>query len=93
MDDSTGLMRLQVPDRPVVDQTGLGGRWVFVLKWTPDESQLSGTRVKVPPTSEAADAPPPLYTPIQEQVGLKLELTKTGVCVLVVDNLEKPSPH
>ena len=87
------LMQSSVLDRPVVDQTGLQGRWDFNLKWTPDESQFAGMGIKVPPPSDAADAPPPLFTAIQEQIGLKLESGKAPVPVLVVDSLEKPSPN
>ena len=37
-----------VLDRPVVDQTGLKGRWDFLLKWTPDESQFTAIGAKIP---------------------------------------------
>jgi uncharacterized protein (TIGR03435 family) len=87
------LMQSAVLDRPVVDQTGLEGKWDFNLKWTPDESQFAGMGIKVPPPSDAADAPPPLFTAIQEQIGLKLESGKAPVPVLVLDHLEKPSPN
>ena len=49
--------------------------------------------MKVPPPSNAADAPPPLFTAIQEQIGLKLEVMKTPVKVMVIDHVEKPSPN
>ncbi len=93
MDDFTQLMQSVVLDRPVVDQTGVKGRWNFVLKWTPDESQFGGMGVKVPPPSNAADAPPPLFTAIQEQIGLKLEARKAPVEVMVLDHVEEPSPN
>jgi uncharacterized protein (TIGR03435 family) len=93
MGDFTGLMQSAVLDRPVVDQTGLQGRWNFLLKWTPDESQFSGMGVKVPPPTDAPDAPPPLFTAIQEQIGLKLESGKAPVPVLVLDHVEKPSEN
>jgi uncharacterized protein (TIGR03435 family) len=31
-----------VLDKPVVDYTGLTGRWDFRVQWTPDESQFRG---------------------------------------------------
>jgi len=97
MNDFTQLMQSAVLDRPVVDQTGLEGRWDFLLKWTPDESQFGGMGIKVPPPgdagSDAADAPPPLFTAIQEQIGLKLDAGKAPVKVLVLDRIEKPSEN
>lgn len=93
MTDFARLMQTAVFDRPVVDQTGLQGKWDFTLKWTPDESQFSGMGMKVPPPSDAADAPPPLFTAIQEQIGLKLEAGKAPVPVLVLDHVEQPSPN
>jgi uncharacterized protein (TIGR03435 family) len=93
MEDFCHLMQSAVLDRPVVDQTALTGRYNFLLKWTPDESQFGGLGVKVPPPSDAADAPPPLYTAIVEQIGLKLEAGKAPVRVLVVDHVDHPSAN
>ena len=93
MDDVCHLFQSAVLDRPVVDQTGITGKWNFLLKWTADESQFSGMGVKVPPPSDAADAPPPLFTAIQEQIGLKLDAGKAQVPVLVIDKVEKPSAN
>ena len=92
MADFAGLMQINL-DRPVVDQTGLKGRFDFVLKWTPDESQVGGRGIQVPPPADNADAPPDLFTAIQEQLGLKLESTKAPVDVIVIDHVEKPSPN
>jgi len=70
-------------DRPMVDQTGLAGRYDFQLKWTFDES-------KAPPDGSA---PPGLFTAIQEQLGLKLEPVKAQTDVLSVDKVEHPSAN
>ena len=93
MQDFAGLMQTAVLDRPVVDQTELQGKWNFLLKWTPDESQFGGMGIKVSPPTDAMDAPPPLFTAIQEQIGLKLEAGKAQVPVLVIDKAEQPSAH
>jgi uncharacterized protein (TIGR03435 family) len=91
--DFAGVMQTAVLDRPVVDQTGLTGRFDFMLTWTPDQSQFGGMGVKVPPPTDDAAAPPDLFTAIQQQMGLKLESTKAPVDVLVIDRVEKPSEN
>jgi uncharacterized protein (TIGR03435 family) len=88
-----GILQAAVLDRPVVDQTGLQGKYDFPVKWTPDESQFASFGQKIPPPSDNADAPPGLFTAIQEQLGLKLESTKAPVEVLVIDHVEKPSEN
>jgi|SRR5580658_898454 uncharacterized protein (TIGR03435 family) len=94
MEDFCHLMQSAVLDRPVVDETELQGRYNFLLKWTPDESQFGGMGIKVPPPSDAADAPPPLYTAITEQIGLRLEaMSKAPVKVLVIDHVDHPSDN
>jgi uncharacterized protein (TIGR03435 family) len=93
MGDFTGLMQSAVLDRPVVDQTELTGRYDFTLVWTPDDSQFSGMGAKIPPPTDSANAPPNLYTAIQEQIGLKLDATKAPADVMVVDHVEKPSEN
>jgi uncharacterized protein (TIGR03435 family) len=91
-------MQAAVMDRPVVDQTGLTDRYDFTLKWTPDQSQFGqfrGANVKMPTANATNDpnAPPGLYTAIQEQLGLKLEATKAPDDVIVLDHVEKPSAN
>jgi uncharacterized protein (TIGR03435 family) len=93
MGDFAGVMQTAVLDRPVVDKTGLQGRFDFTLRWTPDETQFAGLGVRVPPPSNDPDAPPGLFTAFQEQLGLKLESTKAPVDVLVVDRVERPSEN
>jgi uncharacterized protein (TIGR03435 family) len=76
LNDSVGL--------PVVDQTGLGSaRYNFVLKWTLDasQSQPGGMAAGAPP-ADNADAPPDIFTAMQQQLGLKLESTKALVDVM-----------
>jgi uncharacterized protein (TIGR03435 family) len=91
--DFAGLMQSAVLDRPVVDQTGLAGRWDFTLLWTPDEFQFGGLGVKVPPPTNDAAAPPDLFTAMQEKLGLKLEATKAPAEVLVIERVAKPSEN
>jgi len=83
---------LQGPvERPVVDHTGLAGRFDFALVWTPPEMQNAN-----PPAvsnelgGERPDPPPDLFTAIQQQLGLKLEAVKESMDVLVIDKAEKP---
>jgi uncharacterized protein (TIGR03435 family) len=86
-------MQTTALDRPVVDQTGLTGKYDFTLDWTPDESQFGGRGGQAPPPADNAEVPPDLYTAIQQQLGLKLESTKAPVDVLVIDRVEKPSEN
>lgn len=94
MADFASLLQATVLDRPVVDQTGLSGRFDFTLKWTPDEFQFNSLGGQIPrPSADAPDAPPILSTAIQQQLGLKLDGTKAPVEVLVIDRVEKPSAN
>jgi len=89
-------MQSGVMDRPVVDQTGLTARYDFNLKWTPDESQFAQFRtvgsVAAPPSNDP-NAPPSLYTAIQEQAGLKMSPGKAPDDVIVIDHAEKPTAN
>lgn len=65
--------------RPVLDRTGLDGKYDYVLEWAPD--------------SEAASSGPTIFTALQEQLGLRLESVKAPVDTLVIDRIERPSPN
>lgn len=89
MHDLASLMQRAIFDRPVVDKTGLSGRYDFDLEWAPDETQFGGELAAAP-----ADAPsPPLFTAMQQQLGLKLEATRGLADALVVDTVERPSAN
>ena len=92
MADFAGYFQTLVLDRPVVDQTGLTGRYDFTLRWTPDDSQFRATGVRVPPPPDNATLPN-LFTAIQEQLGLRLEGTHAPADVLIVDKVDKPTEN
>src|SRR3984885_7528914 len=87
--------------RPVVDKTGLTGRYDLALPSSillpplpPGASQASGG----PPPS---DAPPPLptgegesiFTALPEALGLRLSPAKDQVQMLVIDHVERPTEN
>ena len=89
-DDTIGLLARQLAQsqgRVVVNNTGLTGRYDLTLRWTPDDAST--------PTKGDSDpnAPPDLFTAIQDQLGLKLESGKGPVPVLVIDHIEPPSAN
>lgn len=76
---------------PVIDKTGLTGRYDFNLEYTPDPSTL-------PPPPGVAAPPPPteatapggnLQSSVEEQLGLKLSKGKGMLDVIVVDRAER----
>jgi uncharacterized protein (TIGR03435 family) len=81
-------------DKPVVDHTGLTGRYDFTLDWTPDETQFLQFGPRPPaPATEDPNAPPVLNTAIQEQLGLKIDAIKAPADAFVIDHVEKPSAN
>ena len=73
--------------RPVVDKTGLEGsyrvRMIFDMNFA-----RRGPDVAAPP-----DAGPSVFSAVQEQLGLKLESSKTMVDMLIIDRLERPTEN
>jgi uncharacterized protein (TIGR03435 family) len=80
-------------DRPILDRTGLTGRYDFKLNWTPDDAQWSSVVPNVPRPSDDANPAPPLYTALQEQLGLKFSAVKALAEVFVINHVEKPSEN
>jgi uncharacterized protein (TIGR03435 family) len=69
-------------DRPIVDQSGIAGKYDFTLKWSFDDSATGD-----------ANAAPGLFTAVQQQLGLKLEAVKAPADVIVIDHVERPSAN
>lgn len=91
MADFASFLQGGVVDRPVVDQTGLTGRYDFGLLWRPDVPlDAAGNN---PPGPSDSDGLSDIYTAIQQQLGLRLQPTKTPTEVIVIDHVEKPSEN
>ncbi len=82
----TWVMQRAVLDRPVLDHTGLSGRYDFDLEFAPDESQFNG---ELPRTADDANKPG-LFTAMEEQLGLKLQPARGEVEAMVIDRAERP---
>jgi uncharacterized protein (TIGR03435 family) len=85
------FLQARIVDRPVVDQTGLTDKFDFTLSWRPDQLPPPGPNAPPPPAD--LESRSDLFTAFQEQLGLKLEATKTPVEVLVIDRVQKPSDN
>jgi uncharacterized protein (TIGR03435 family) len=86
------VLQSVVLDRPVIDQTGITGRFDFTLTWTPDDFQFPGVQ-RSPAIVDPTATAPNLFTAIQEQLGLRLESTRAQAEVLVIDRAEKPTEN
>ena len=93
MPNFVSFLQAMVVDRPVVDQTGLEGKWDFTIKFTPDDSLFNGHPPPLPAKTDTTESSPNFFDALQQQVGLKLEAQKTAVDVIAVDHLEKPSAN
>jgi uncharacterized protein (TIGR03435 family) len=72
----------------VLDKTGIEGSFDVNLEWTPDDPQAVA---RAADGTDANDLPlrPDIFTAMQVQLGLKLEMRKTPLEVLVVDRADK----
>jgi uncharacterized protein (TIGR03435 family) len=93
MGEVASLLQGNVLDKPVIDQTGLMEKYDFMLKFTPVQGQMQGLGGAPPPQPDNADAPPDIFTAMQQQLGLKLESTKAPADVIVIDHIERPSEN
>ena len=77
--------------RPVMDRTGLVGRYDLHLEFTPafvDSPNRDASQVANP----NADAGPNLFTALVEQAGLKLQAERGQAQFIVIDHVERPTP-
>jgi bla regulator protein BlaR1 len=74
---------------PVVDQTGLSGRYDFAIEWSPQPSDPFATILALQPDPEGLT----YLDAMRDQLGLKLESAKGPIQVLVIDHVERPSEN
>jgi uncharacterized protein (TIGR03435 family) len=76
MAEFAGLLQRMVVNRPVIDKTGLSGRYNFDLEWTPGKA--------------TPDSKPDIFTAVQ-QLGLELVPAEALLDTIVVDYVERPT--
>jgi uncharacterized protein (TIGR03435 family) len=80
-------------DRPIVDNTGYEGALDVDLQFATDY----GVRFPGSPMTSFASPPdesrPSVFAALQEQLGLRLESAKGTVDLLVIDQVNRPSPN
>jgi len=86
--DAPGLMFFlsRELDHIVIDKTGLTGLFDFYLEWN-----RAATLDKAATSADPDN--PPLFTALQDQLGLKLTQEKGPVEILVIDHAEKPTEN
>lgn len=100
--DEVSAWLFGITGRPVINKTGLSGKFDFRLEFTPDQStpgmlarfqHLRGS----PGENPIPGADPPggtsLFTALQADLGLKLESAKGPQEFLIVESVEKPSEN
>ena len=104
MTEWTAGMLSDIVGRPVIDKTGLDGRYDIDLEVAPDTSMpmfqgMAGRGGRgdaggdASPVPTAADPEGPTIFMALEKLGLRLESAKGPVDTLVIDHIEKPTEN
>jgi uncharacterized protein (TIGR03435 family) len=91
MEQFAGFLQARIVDRPVVDKTGLTGKYDFTLTWRPEQLAPQGPNAPPPPAD--LESRPDIFSAMQEQLGLRFQSEKTPVEILVIDKASKPSDN
>jgi uncharacterized protein (TIGR03435 family) len=89
LDELSGYL-VRATDRPVIDKTGLTGKFDVVLEYAPDLTIPETYTASPPDTSSDV---PTLITALEEQLGLKLVSDRGPRDFIVIDHIEKPSKN
>jgi uncharacterized protein (TIGR03435 family) len=90
MSQFASTLQRAILDRPVLDKTGLAGKYDFDLEWTYDDTQFGGN---LPPLASQTSGKPNFLAALQEELGLKLESSRAAVDAIVIDAVQKPSEN
>jgi len=82
----TGSREQMGVDRLVIDRTSLTGLYTIEVRYTPRE--VFGLR-----KPDSQDLLPEFATAIREQLGLKLEPSRSSVDTIMVERIERPTPN
>jgi uncharacterized protein (TIGR03435 family) len=78
--------------RPVVDRTGLTGRFDFTVAFS-QEATMAANRATTGAEAQPETQGPTFLEAVQDQLGLKLERTTAPMPTLIIDHIERPSEN
>ncbi|HET9401841.1 MAG TPA: TIGR03435 family protein [Candidatus Acidoferrales bacterium] len=87
--DLVGMLTFFSLGHPVLDKTGLSGKYSFTLTWNPETAVPVGESLTSTPDSAA----PFIFTALKEQLGLELVSGKGDVDFIVIDHVERPDKN
>jgi bla regulator protein blaR1 len=79
--------------RLVIDKTDLKGYFDLKLEFAPQGFQGNPVPTGGPPNAAAEPQGPSIFTAVQEQLGLRLEASRSSVEVIIIDSIQKPSEN
>jgi uncharacterized protein (TIGR03435 family) len=78
--------------RPVVDRTGLSGRYDINVTYTPEAFTAASLAARNGTPMPGVDPDgPPLVTALEQQAGLRLQPVRVPIEVVVIDRIERPA--
>lgn len=86
----TAVLARRLQDRPVVDGTGLSGRYDALVRWRPDDmtpEQLDALPAETRPPDMS------MFEAFERQAGLKLQVRRQPTRVVVIDRVEPADPN
>jgi bla regulator protein BlaR1 len=78
--------------QPVLNQTGLDGKFDLRLEWTPDQPMATADSTGAPP-DQPVNSGPTIFTALQQQLGLSLQPRKNQALCKVVNRVQLPSEN
>jgi bla regulator protein BlaR1 len=78
--------------RPIVDKTGLTGKYDANITWLPDGAKLEDLDLNnIPPEFRPDDIT--VFQALEQQAGLRLVPERAAVPVVVIDGVSRPDPN
>jgi uncharacterized protein (TIGR03435 family) len=78
--------------QPVLNQTGLDGKYDLRLEWTPDQPAATADSTGAP-VNASVNSGPTIFTALQQQLGLSLQPRKNQALCKVVSRVQLPSEN
>jgi uncharacterized protein (TIGR03435 family) len=88
------LSAMPAISRPVIDRTGLSGRFDFTLEWVPPTAAADNPQGDAPrELRPAVFIGPSVFVALEEQFGLRLESSRGPVDVVIIESAQRPTAN